>query len=36
MHEDFQPGNAKRRNHLKHTGIDGKKKWGKGVGSIRF
>jgi hypothetical protein len=38
MHVDFQPGNAKRRNHLKRTGIDGKikKKWGKGVVSIRF
>jgi hypothetical protein len=22
----FQPGNAKRRNHLKHTRTDGKKK----------
>jgi len=39
MHVDFQPGNVKRRNHLKRTGIDGKikkKKMGKGVVSIRF
>lgn len=39
MHVDFQPGNVKRRNHLKRTGIDGKikkKKNGQGRGLDSF